>query len=389
MRTVIKLSPFYQHKHEEWRSEVRSFAETFIQPLASELDKSETFSVDLTRQMGEAGFLGIEAPVEFGGKGLDALSYIVAVEEIARIDGSQAATVAAHNSLGVAPIYQFGTAEQKKMILPDLCSGNGLWAFGLTETNAGSDAKGVETIAREEHNNWVINGTKRYITNGSSELLKGVTLLVVSDHPDGKKELSTILVPRNTNGFTTNRMLGKMMWRASDTAEMNFSNVRVPYSNLLGVRGHGLQQMLKTLDSGRLSIAAMGLGLAQGAFEMAAEYAGKRKQFGNEIGRYQSVSFKLADMALKIELARNTLYNACWLKDHGQPFGKEAAMAKLYCSEIAKEVADEAVQIFGGAGLFQSSAIERFYRDQRILQIGEGTSDILRMVIGRYLGIVN
>ncbi len=381
------MSILSTEQHEAWRQKVRAFAEKEIKPLAAQLDESESFSVELTKKMGQNGLFGIDIPKEFSGQGLDTLSYIIAVEEISRVDGSQGATMAAHNSLGVGPIYHFGTDEQRSKYLPQLTNGEGLWAFGLTEVNAGSDAKGVETTATAQNGHWMINGSKRYITNGSNELMKGITVLALTSNGDEKKKFSTIMVDRNSDGLSTERMLGKLMWRASDTAQLNFSDVKVPHANLLGEENKGLGQMLKTLDSGRLSIAAMGLGLAQGAFEMALAYSQERQQFGNAISKYQVTSFKLADMAMKIELARNTLYNACALKAAGRPYGKEAAMSKLYCSEIAKEVSDEAVQIFSGAGLFKSSEIERFYRDQRILQIGEGTSEILRMVIARHVGL--
>lgn len=383
------MSPFSNNEHDHWRQHVRQFAETEIKPIAAQLDENETFSTQLVKKMGSAGLLGIDIPTQYGGKGLDTLSYIIAVEELARVDGSQAVTMAAHNSLGLAPIYLFGSEEQRQKLLPSLCSGDAMWAFGLTEVNAGSDAKGVDTVANHVENHWIINGTKRYITNGSNPLLKGMTVLAITGHEEHEKKFSTILVERDTPGYSTERMFGKMMWRASDTAQIELKNVKVPYSNLLGERNKGLRNMLKTLDSGRLSIAAMGLGLAHGAFEMALAYSNERKQFGKEINRFQVIAFKLSEMALKMELARNTLYKACWLKDNNQPFGKEAAMAKLYCGQIAKEIADEAVQIFGGAGLFKSNDIERFYRDQRILQIGEGTTEILQLVIARYLGIEN
>ena len=381
------MSILTNSNHEAYRLKIRKFAEEEIKPKAAGLDEDETFSIELTKAMGQFGLFGINVSKKYGGQGLDALSYIIAVEELARIDGSQAVTIAAHNSLGIAPIDMFGTEEQKQKYLPALCSGEALWAFGLTEVNAGSDARGVETVASLSGDKWIINGEKRYITNGSSDMVKGYTLLCLTGEEDGKQQFSTILVDKDTPGVSAQRMLGKMMWRASDTAQITFNNVHVPKENLLGAEGKGLSSMLQTLDSGRLSIAAMGLGLAQGAYEMAKAYASERKQFGKSIDQFQSVSFSLADMALKIELARNTLYNACSLKDAGKPFGKEAAMAKLYCSEIAKEVSDQAIQIFGGAGLFKNNDIERFYRDQRILQIGEGTSDILRMVIARHLGI--
>ncbi|MCT4587830.1 MAG: acyl-CoA dehydrogenase family protein [Carboxylicivirga sp.] len=381
------MSILSTEKHEAFRQKIRTFAEKEIKPIAAELDDKETFSVDLSRKMGKAGLFGVDLPKEYGGQGLDTLSYIIAVEELARVDSSQAATMCAHNSLGLAPIYNFGSEEQRRQYIPMLTSGEGLWAFGLTEVTAGSDAQGVQTVAEDKEDHWLINGSKRYITNGSNELMKGITVLAVTSNGDNKKRFSTILVDRNQDGFETKRMFGKMMWRASDTAELKFTNLKADKEKLLGKQDKGLGQMLKTLDSGRLSIAAMGLGLAQGAFEMAMDYAQKRQQFGKTISQYQATSFKLADMALKIELARNTLYNACALKDAGKAFGKEAAMAKLYCSDIAKEVADEAVQIFSGQGLLKSSSIERFYRDQRILQIGEGTSEILRIVISKHLGL--
>jgi alkylation response protein AidB-like acyl-CoA dehydrogenase len=281
----------------------------------------------------------------------------------------------------------YGTTEQKEKYLPKLTSGRYIWGFGLTEENAGSDAGGTETTAVRDGDEWVINGSKRYITNASTPLTLGVTLQVMTNDNNGQPKLSTILVENGTPGFEAKRMLGKMMWRAVDTAQLTFKDCRVPYSNLLGQEGQGLRYMLKTLDGGRLSVAAMGLGLAQGAFEMALKHAKSRKQFGRLIGRNQAIGFKLADMNMKIELARNTLYRTCVLKDNGYPYSKEAAMAKLYTSEIAKEIADEAVQIFGGSGLFKDNPIERFYRDQRLLQVGEGTSEILRLIIARGLGL--
>ncbi len=381
------MTPFYSQDKETFRQKVRQFAEQEIKPLAQKLDKDETFSVELTQKMGQAGLYGIDIPKEYGGQGSDTISYIIAVEELARIDGSQAVTMAAHNSLGAAPIYAFGTDEQKKNLLPDLLNGNKVWALGLTDENAGSDARGVDTIATKKDNGWEISGTKRYITNGSNELLAGLTVLAQTGKKNGKATYSTFLLDRNTGGFSTKRTLGKMMWRASDTAEIQLDKCAVSDNDMLGVENKGLSQVLKTLDSGRLSIAAMGLGLAQGAFEMALNYAKERNQFGKPISSFQAIQFKLADMNLKIELARNTLYKACWLKDNNLPYSKEAAMAKLYCSEVAAEVSDEGIQIFGGAGLFKSQDIERFYRDHRILRIGEGTTEILKMVISRNLGL--
>ncbi len=372
-------------EHELIRETVRSFAEKEIKPLAPELDEKESFSIELTRKMGELGLFGMNIPEKYGGTGMDTLSYILAVEELARVDGSHAATLAAHNSLGIGPIYYYGSEEQKKKYLPTLCTGGAIWAFGLTEPEAGSDSRGSKTKAELINGEWVINGSKIFITNGSSEISAGVTVQAMSGETDGKKEFSTILIEKDTDGFTTREMKGKMMWRASDTSQMFFDNCRVPEGNILGGRGQGSRIMLGTLDNGRLSIAAMGLGCAQGAYEMALDYSKERKQFGQAISGFQAIAFKLADMAMKIELARTLLYKACWLKDNDREFSKESAMAKLYCSEIAKEVADEAIQIHGGYGLMKNYNVERFYRDQRLLQIGEGTSEIQRLVISRHL----
>jgi len=370
------------------RDTVRKFAEAKIKPLAHDLDEREEFSVDLTRQMGELGVFGLIVPEEYGGSGLDYTSYCIAVEELARVDGSQAATVAAGVSLGVAPMLYFGTDAQKKEWLPKLAAGEQLFAFGLTEPDAGSDSRGSRTKATQNADGtWTIDGSKIFITNGSNELTGGVIVQAVSDrNAAGDPEFTCFIVPKGTPGFTSKRMHKKLMWRASDTAELYFDKVKVPDSAILGKRGTGSRQMLKTLDSGRLSIAAMGLGCAQGAYEAALSYAQKRVQFGKPLSRFQAIAFKLADMAMKIEHARIFLYKACWLRDQKKPFGKESAMAKLYCSEVAQWVANEAVQIHGGYGLMKEFDVERFYRDQRLLQIGEGTSEIQRLVISRAIG---
>ncbi len=378
---------FTTEAHEAYRQKVREFAEAVIKPEAERLDREELFSADITRKMGQAGLFGITLPKKYGGQGLDTLSYIIAIEELSRVDASQAGTIAAHNSLGITPIFEYGTEEQKEKYLPRLTTGNHLWAFGLTEETAGSDARGTKTHGVKENDEWIINGSKRYITNSSNDLTLGATLQVMVTDDNGKDKLTTILVEKDTPGFNSERMTGKMMWRASDTGSIKLKDCRVPLENTLGKEGQGARYMLKTLDAGRLSIAAMGVGLAQGAFEMALEHANKREQFGQPISKFQSISFKLADMDMKIELARNTLYKGCMLKEQGKPFAREAAIAKLYSSEIAREIADEAIQIFGGSGLFKNNPVERFYRDQRILQIGEGTSEILRFVIARHLGI--
>jgi alkylation response protein AidB-like acyl-CoA dehydrogenase len=369
------------------RKEVRKFARSEIGPVAGELDETETFSAELTQKMGEIGLFGMFVSEEYDGQGLDYLSYIIAVEEIARVDGSQAATIAAGNSLGIGPIYYFGNDAQKRAYLPKLCSGEALWGFGLTEPTAGSDAGGSKTNAVLDGDEWVLNGSKIFITNAACELSMGVTVQAVTGTQDsGRPEYTCFLVEHGTPGFKAIPMKRKMMWRGSNTAELYFDDVRIPKKNILGKRGDGFRQMLKTLDGGRLSIAAMGLGGAQGAYEAALKYAKERQQFGQPISKFQAVAFKLADCALEIECARNLLYKACWFRDQKRPFEMYAAMAKLYCSELMGRVADHAVQIHGGYGLMKDYSVERFYRDQKLLDIGEGTSEVQRIVISRYIG---
>jgi short/branched chain acyl-CoA dehydrogenase len=370
------------------RQAVRDFAEKEIAPVARELDEREEFSVELTRKMAGIGLLGCCVPEKYGGSNMGYVSYIIAVEELARVDGSQAATIAAANSLGIGPVYQFGSEKQRAEWLPRLCSGEILAAFGLTEPEAGSDAGGSRTRAEIRDGAWVINGSKIFITNSACPLT-GVVVVqaVTARHDDGRPELTCILVPAGAPGFTAKEMKAKMMWRASNTGELFFDDCAVPEDNLLGKRGDGFHQMLATLDRGRLSIAAMGLGGSQGAFEAALEYANSRTQFGRPISSFQASAFKLADMALEIELARDLLYKACWLLEKKRPFTREAAMAKLYCSEVMHRCVQHAVQLHGGYGLMKDSRVERFYRDQRLLEIGEGTSEILRIVIARSIGI--
>lgn len=369
------------------RRSVREFAEAEMAPVIADLDEKEEFSYDLTRKMGELGLFGMTVSPEYGGQGADTLSYIIAVEEVARVNGSQAATLAAHNSLGVGPLYYFGSDAQKRKYLPDLCTGKALWAFGLTEPGAGSDAGSSKTRAELVNGKWKINGAKIFITNGSTTITRGVTVQAITGKRDGgKNEISCIIVEAGTPGFTARSMHKKLVWRASNTSELYFDNVEVPEENVLGERGAGFKQMLATLDSGRLSIAAMGLGGAQGAFEAALKYSKEREQFGKRIADFQATGFKIADMAMEIEAARNLLYKACWLKDQHRPFGKEAAMAKLYCSEVMHRVTNHAVQIYGGYGLMEEYPVARFYRDQRLLEIGEGTSEVQRMVIARHYG---
>jgi alkylation response protein AidB-like acyl-CoA dehydrogenase len=370
------------------RQAVREFAEREIGPVAEALDEKEEFSVELTQKMGELGLLGCFVPVEYGGSDVGYLSYAIAVEELARVDGSQAATITAGNSLGIGPIYYYGTEQQKREWLPKLCTGEMLAAFGLTEPDAGSDAGGSRTRAQLKGDSWIINGSKIFITNAANPLTGVVIVQAVTGRDiDGNPELSCLIVPRDAPGFTAREMKKKMMWRASNTAELFFEDCVVPKKNLLGKRGDGFHQMLSTLDRGRLAVAAMGLGGATGAFEMALDYANNRVQFGRPISSFQAIAFKLADMATEIELARNLLYKACWLCEQERPFSKEAAMAKLYCSEVMHRCADHAVQIHGGYGLMKEYKIERFYRDQRLLEIGEGTSEIQRIVIARNIGV--
>ncbi len=369
------------------RKEVRRFAEKEIAPLAAELDKEEAFSAELTRKMGEIGLFGMFVSEAYDGQEMDYLSYIVAVEEIARVDGSQAATIAAGNSLGIGPIYYFGSEEQKQKYLPPLCRGEKLWGFGLTEPTAGSDAGGSKTTAVKEGDNWILNGSKIFITNAACEMSLGVTVQAITGERDnGKPEYTCFLVEHGTPGFKAVEMKDKMMWRSSNTAELYFDNVVIPEANMLGNKGDGFHQMLQTLDGGRLSIGAMGLGGAVGAYDLALKYARNREQFGQPISKFQAIAFKLADAATEIECGRNILYKACWLRNKKRAFAKEAAMAKLYCSELMGRVANHAVQIHGGYGLMKEYAVERFYRDHKLLEIGEGTSEVQRLVISRYIG---
>ena len=375
-----------KEEHVMLRNAVRDFAQGEIKPVMHELDKKEEFSIDLTRKMGDMGLFGVFVSPEYGGQGMDYLAYIIAVEEIARVNGSQAATVAAGNSLGIGPLYYYGTEEQKRKYLPDLCSGHKLWGFGLTEPNAGSDAGNSKTKAELIDGRWVINGSKIFITNAASAMTLGSTVQCITGKlPDGKKEYSCICVEQGAEGFDARPMHNKMTWRSSNTAELYFTDVAVPEENLLGTRGDGFKQMLATLDRGRLSIAAMGLGGAQGAFEAAVQYSKERIQFGKPILAFQNTQFKIAEVGTKIEAARCLLYKACMLIDEKKPFQKQAAMAKYYCSEVMKEAADVCVQIHGGYGLMEEYPAAQFYRDQRLLEIGEGTSEVQKIVISRLI----
>ena len=373
------MNPYTTEKLENWRQKIRAFAEEVVLPEARILDKEERFSPELTKKIKDQGLLGVAIPKEYGGQGLDYMGLVIAVEEMARVDGSQAATVAAVNSLGLGPIYKYGTEEQRQKFIPPITKEGKIWAFGLTERNAGSDSGATTTSAVLKNGYWHINGKKMFISNSSSELSAGITLQAITGKNGDRNEHSTILVESDRNGYTSKPVKDKMVWRSADTGELEFNNVQVPESNLLGERGKGHRIMLETLDSGRLTVGAMGLGLAIGAYEMAKDYAQKRVQFGKPIAKFQSISFKLADMATKIELARNTLYNAVWLKLNGYPFSKEAAMAKLYTSEIAKEIADESVQIHGGYGYMHEYGLEKIMRDVKILQLMGGRNPALQI----------
>ena len=370
-------------EHRAFREAVRAFAEGEIAPVAQELDASGRFPTELVRRAAGLGLLGVPLAEEWGGTGADTLSYAICVEELARIDSSFAITVAAHTSLGTMPIYLFGDEAQKREWLPRLASGEALAAFGLTETGAGSDAGATRTSARLDGDEWVIDGGKMFITNAGTDLSACVTITART----GDDEVSNIIVPTGAAGYGISAPLHKMGWKSSDTRELTFSGCRVPAGNLLGPRGNGFRQFLEILDGGRISVAALGLGLAQGAFEQALRYAGEREQFGRPINRFQAVQFKLADMATEIEAARHLVYKSAWLKDRGRPFAQAAAMAKLYTGELARRVANESLQIHGGYGYMDEFAISRFYRDAKILEIGEGTNEIQRMVIARGLEV--
>jgi short/branched chain acyl-CoA dehydrogenase len=376
-------------EHEILRKSVRDFAEKEIKPIARDLDEREEFSYDTMKAMAGLGLFGMFVSEEYEGQAMDYISYIIATEEIARVDGSHAATIAAGNSLGVGPLYYYGNEEQKRKYLPKACRGETLWAFGLTEPNAGSDAGNTQTTAVLDGDEWIINGSKIFITNGATDITAGVIVLSRSGtREDGRPELTSIIVESGTPGFEARTMHGKLMWRASNTSELYFEDCRVPKENLLGPIGHGFHHMLETLDGGRLSIGAMGLGGAQGAFDMALKYSQERIQFGKPISTFQVNAFKLADMATEIECARLLLYKACWMRDKEQPIGKLAAMAKLYCSEVMGRCVDHAVQLHGGYGLMKEYDVERFYRDHKLLEIGEGTSEVQRIVISRLIEAV-
>jgi short/branched chain acyl-CoA dehydrogenase len=370
-------------EHELVRQTVRDFATQRVAPVAEELDREELFPYDLVAELAELGLMGMTIPEEYGGAGADTLSYAIAVEELTRVDSSVAITVAAHHSLGTLPIYYFGTEEQKREWLPELASGRRLAAFGLTEPSAGSDAGATRTTAELRDGRWIVNGAKIFITNAGTDISACVTITART----GDDEISNIIVPNGTPGYEISKPMHKLGWHASDTRELSFKDCSVPEGNLLGPRGKGFHQFLEILDGGRISVAAMGVGLAQGAYDLAYAYAQERQQFGQPISKFQAVQFRLADMATEIEAGRGLVYRAAWLKDQGRDFALAAAQAKLYTGELSNRVVNSALQIHGGYGYMDEYAISRFYRDQKILEIGEGTNEVQRMVIARHLGL--
>jgi short/branched chain acyl-CoA dehydrogenase len=372
-----------QPEHELLRDTVRQFALERIAPVAEELDREKRFPYELVSELADLGLMGMTIPEEYEGAGTDTLSYAIAIEELTRIDSSVAITVAAHHSLGTLPIYYFGNEAQKRQWLPDLASGRKLAAFGLTEPGAGSDAGATRTTAALDDGKWVVDGSKMFITNAGTEITSCVTITAVT----GEGEISNLIVPNGTPGYVISAPMQKLGWRASDTRELSFQGARVPAENLLGPRGEGFRQFLEILDGGRISVAAMGVGLAQGAYDLAFAYAQQRHQFGKPIAQFQSIQEKLVDMATEIEAARILVWKAAWEKDQGRDFARTAAMAKLFSGELSHRAANWALQIHGGYGFMDEYAISRLYRDQKILEIGEGTNEVQRMVIARHLGL--
>jgi len=370
-------------EHELVRSTVREFATQRVAPVAEELDREARFPYELVSELAELGLMGMTIPEEYGGAGADTLSYAIAIEELTRVDSSVAITVAAHHSLGTLPIYYYGNEEQKRAWLPDLASGNKLAAFGLTEPGAGSDAGASRTTAELRDGQWIVNGSKIFITNAGTNITACVTITART----GDDEISNIIVPNGIAGYQISKPMKKLGWHASDTRELSFEDCAVPEENLLGPRGKGFHQFLEILDGGRISVAAMGVGLAQGAYDLALAYAKERHQFGRPIASFQAMQFRLADMATEIEAGRALLYRAAWLKDQKADFALASAQAKLYTGEMSNRVVNSALQIHGGYGYMDEYAISRFYRDQKILEIGEGTNEVQRMVIARHLGL--
>jgi short-chain 2-methylacyl-CoA dehydrogenase len=368
------------------RDTVRDFARQEVAPVAAELDREKRFPYELVAKLGELGWMGIPLPQEYGGGGADTLSYAMAIEELGRVDSSLAITVAAHTSLGTSPIHLWGTDEQKSQWLPELCSGRKLAAFGLTEPEAGSDAGNTRTTARLVDGEFMINGSKQFITNAGTDITGCVTITALTDQSDGRREISNVIVPNGTPGYEVGEPYRKMGWNASDTRPLSFEDCRVPESNLLGKRGGGFRQFMQTLEGGRIGVAALGVGLAQGALDEAIAYAKERRTWGKPISSYQAIQVKIADISSQIEGARLLTYRAAVQKDRGEPFGLAAAQAKLISGRLAVRATEEAVQIHGGYGYIEEYPVCRFYRDAKILTIGEGTDEVQQMLIARELG---
>ena len=373
-------------EQKRWRDLARDFAQAQVRPRAAELDREQKFPYDIVSEMARLGLMGLSLPEEYGGSGGDFVAYNLALEEISRADTSVGITMEAHISLGCVPLATYGTPEQKEKFLSRCATGEHLWAFGLTEEEAGTDAGGTRTTAELENGHWVINGSKKWITNSGTDVTGGVTVIArTGAREDGKPELTAVIVPQNTPGYTRGPGYEKLGWRAADQHPLYFEGCRVPETHLLGERGAGLKQFLQTLDGGRVAVAALSVGLAQACFDEALARAREREQFGRSISDFQAIQFKLADMAMEIELARNMVLKAAWLKDQERPFGREASMAKVFASETAKRAADQAVQIHGGEGFMETSAVARYWRQVKINEIGEGTSEINRQIIARSL----
>lgn len=370
------------------QSLARDFAQNEVRPRAEHMDREEAFPYELVKKMAELGFMGLPFPEKYGGAGADTVSYALAVMEVARADASTAITMAAHVSLGATPFYLFGSEEQKQKYLVPLAQGVKLWGFGLTEPNAGSDAGNCQTKATLQDGSWVINGTKAFITNSGTEISGGTTITAVTGtRPDGKPEISNIIVPQDAPGFARSKKYKKMGWRASDTRELSFVDAKVPEENLLGPRGEGYRQFLQILDGGRISVAALSVGLAMGAYDEAFAYAKERVAFGKPISKFQAIQFKLVDMLCEIEHAKLMILRAAWEKDNGRDYVQTASLAKLYAAEVSRRVVNEALQIHGGYGFMDEYPISRMYRDQKINEIGEGTNEVQRLVIARLMGL--
>ena len=366
----------------------REFAQDEVRPRAEEMDTKAEFPYDLVKKMAELGLMGLPFPEEYGGAGADTISYALAVMEIARADASTAITLAAHVSLGSTPFYLFGTEDQKQRYLIPLARGEMLWGFGLTEPQAGSDAGGTRTRAELHDGHWTINGTKAFITNSGTDITGGTTITAVTGTDErGRPEISNLIVPQATPGFTRSKKYRKMGWRASDTRELAFADAKVPQDCMLGERGRGLKQFLQILDGGRISVAALSVGLAIGAYDEALQYAKDRHQFGQSISKFQAIQFKLADMMTEIEHAKLMVLKAAWEKDNGRAFEMSASLAKLFSGELSHRVVNEAVQIHGGYGFMDEYPVSRMYRDQKINEIGEGTNEVQRLVIARLMGL--